>query len=138
MSACKHGFSDGVCGMCKPQPTYTDDVIAVMRATIDQLRRDVAQQNARIDELATIRAKLEARLDGSPLPEHVSCQHEWTESIRCSRCGQTIESRVAVGLELDAALALLQRWKNRRNGNRKFQLWSDTTGFLKRHKEADQ
>lgn len=64
----------------------------------------------------------------------MSCQHEWTESIRCSKCGQAIESRIAVGRQLDAALALLQRWKNRRNGNKKFQLWMDTTKFIAAHR----
>lgn len=65
----------------------------------------------------------------------MSCEHEWTESIRCSRCGQAVESKAegitALSRELDAALALLQRWKNRRTGDRKFQLWIDTTVFLK-------
>lgn len=70
----------------------------------------------------------------------MSCNHEWTETVRCAKCGQGVESKAegitALSRELDAALALLQRWKNRRNGNRKFQLWSDTTAFLKQQRAA--
>lgn len=39
----------------------------------------------------------------------MSCLHEWAESIRCSRCGQAIESRIELGRQLDAALDLLER-----------------------------
>ena len=41
----------------------------------------------------------------------MSCEHEWIESIRCAKCGQAIESRIAVGRELDEALDLLYRWQ---------------------------
>lgn len=57
----------------------------------------------------------------------------------CASLEEMIESptgEFALASDLDAALALLQRWKNRRNGNRKFQLWSDTTAFLKQQRAA--
>lgn len=63
----------------------------------------------------------------------MSCQHEWTESIRCSRCGQAVESRIEVGRQLDAALALLQRWKNRKTHGLARDLWRDTAIFLSKH-----
>jgi hypothetical protein len=40
----------------------------------------------------------------------------------------------ALASDLDEALDLLQRWKNRRNGNKKFQLWMDTTKFISAHR----
>ena len=51
------------------QPTYTDDVIAVMRATIDQLRQDVAELRALNEQLRKDAERFKAVLDGSPLPE---------------------------------------------------------------------
>lgn len=42
----------------------------------------------------------------------MSCEHEWTESIRCSRCGQAVESKAegmtALSRELDEAVGLLK------------------------------
>lgn len=60
------------CLLCpdeKPEPSYTDDVVAVMRATIDQLRADVAELRALNEELRKDAERFQARLDGSPLPE---------------------------------------------------------------------
>lgn len=51
------------------QPTYTDDVIAVMRATIDQLRQDVAELRTLNEQLRKDAERFKAVLDGSPLPE---------------------------------------------------------------------
>ncbi len=76
-----------ICGIVhdctSPAPTYTDDIIVVMRATIDLQRLTIADRNAtiahleacneqlKIGEVEALRevARLRAKLAESPLPE---------------------------------------------------------------------
>lgn len=70
MSLCPHLFRKGECRECAPsESTYTDEVIEVMRATIDQLRKDVAELRALNEQLRKDAERFRAVIDGSPLPE---------------------------------------------------------------------
>lgn len=76
--SCDHKFiGSNRCAKCgatfdllgEGQPTYTDDVIAVMRDTISALREQLAELRQANEELRSAAARLKAVLEGSPLPE---------------------------------------------------------------------
>jgi hypothetical protein len=72
MTCLTHVFVNGECHCGAPQPlspSYTDDVIAVMRDTITALREQVVELRKANDELRRHAEALLARIDGSPLPE---------------------------------------------------------------------
>lgn len=77
----------------------------------------------------------------------MSCDHKWTESIRCTECGQTIEHRAEAfqKFKLDFAklrdafedaVALLRDWEDYDPADRECTWKQRRDEFLAEHEEA--
>lgn len=72
---CDHRYVTEGCEWCEAElrvaagHNYTDDLIEVMRATIDQLRKDVAELRVLNEQLRKDAERFQAVINGSPMPE---------------------------------------------------------------------